>query len=50
MAGAASQYITGAVLDANGRDFLPVFLLAAALQLVGLAVHVRFWESERLFE
>jgi hypothetical protein len=50
MAGAASQYITGATLDANGRDFVPVFLLAAAVQLFGAVAFTLWWDSERRFE
>ena len=50
MTGAASQVITGAILDANGRDFVPVFLIAAALQLVGFAGFTKWWDSERIFD
>lgn len=50
MTGAASQYITGALLDANGRDFVPVFLLAAAVQLFGAVGFTLWWDSERRFE
>ncbi len=50
MTGAASQYITGSLLDSNGRDFLPVFLLAAAVQLFGAIGFTVWWDSERRFE
>ena len=50
MSGAASQYITGAILDANGRDFVPVFAIAAAVQVAGTAAFVGWWDSERRFE
>ena len=50
MTGAASQYITGSLLDANGRDFVPVFIIAAAVQLVGAAGFTLWWDSERRFE
>ena len=50
MTGAASQYITGALLDSNGRDFVPVFLLAAAVQLFGAVGWTLWWDSERQFE
>ena len=50
MTGAASQYITGAILDANDRDFVPVFALAAVVQLAGTAAFVAWWDSERRFD
>ena len=39
-----------ALLDSNGRDFVPVFVLCAALQLVGAAMFTVWWDSERQFE
>ena len=50
MTGAASQYITGALLDSNGRDFVPVFVLCAALQLAGAAMFTVWWDSKQQFE
>jgi len=50
MTGAASQYITGSLLDSNGRDFVPVFLICAAVQLFGAVGFTAWWDSERLFE
>ena len=50
MAGAFSQAITGAVLDSNGRDFVPVFLVAAVIQVVGGGLFLLWWDSERIFE
>ena len=50
LSGAASQYLTGALLEANGRDFVPVFVLAAAIQMVGFALFTRWWSSEQIFE
>lgn len=50
MSGAASQYITGALLDSNGRDFLPVFYIAAAIQVFGAVAFTTLWDSERRFE
>ena len=50
MTGAASQYITGAILDANDRDFVPVFALAAVVQLAGTAAFLAWWDSERRFD
>ena len=50
MAGAASQFVTGAILESNGRDFVPIFWLCAAVQLLGAAAFVGWWDSERRFE
>ena len=41
---------TGALLDANGRDFSLVFLATAAVQVAGAAVWLRCWDSKRLFD
>ena len=48
--GAAGQVFTGWLLEANGRDFLPMFGLTAAVQLAGLAVFLTCWDSRRAFE
>ena len=50
MTGAASQVITGTLLDSNGRDFVPVFLIAAAVQIFGAIAFTAWWDSERQFE
>ena len=50
VAGAAGQYFTGAVLDANGRDFTPMFELTAAIDLLGAFAFWQWWDSERAFE
>ena len=50
MSGAAAQSLTGAALDANGRDFVPVFVAAAAVQVVGAALFARWYSAERIFE
>ena len=50
MTGAASRYVTGYLLDTNGRDFIPVFLIAAAIQLFGAVGFTLWWSSERRFE
>lgn len=49
-AGAGGQYLTGWLLERNGRDFTPMFELTAAVELVGLLLWLRFWDSEKLFE
>lgn len=48
--GAAGQVFTGWLLEANGRDFGPMFAVTALVQLAGLAVWLSCWESERAFE
>ena len=50
MTGAASQVITGTLLDSNGRDFIPVFLIAAGVQIFGAVAFTCWWDSERQFE
>ena len=45
-AGASAQYFTGVVLDLTDRDFSPVFAVAAAVQLLGLAAWWAWWDSD----
>lgn len=49
-AGAASQYLTGVVLDATDRDFSYVFVATALVQIAGCAAWWAWWDSERSFE
>ena len=48
--GAGGQVLTGWLLEATGRDFGPMFVLTAMLQLGAMAVWLTCWESERAFE
>lgn len=50
VAGASGQYLTGWLLEQNGRDFSPMFALTSVLQVVGLICFLRWWDSERVFE
>ena len=50
VAGASGQYFTGWLLEANGRDFTPMFVLVAVIETVGLIAWNSWWSSERSFE
>ena len=50
VAGASGQWLTGQLLETNGRDFSPVFLGAAAVELAGLVGFWLWWDSEREFD
>ena len=50
VAGALGQYFTGWLLQANGRDFSPMFALTAGIEVLGLLAFVSWWDSERVFE
>ena len=50
VAGASGQYLTGYLLDANGRDFTPMFALVVMVELAGLAAFNAWWDSERIFD
>jgi len=50
LAGASGQYLTGWLLDANGRDFTPMFALVVLIEAAGLAAWNAWWSSERIFD
>ena len=50
LAGASGQYLTGYLLEANGRDFSPMFLITALVELAGFAAWNAWWSSEREFD
>jgi len=50
IAGASGQYFTGWLLEANGRDFTPMFVLVAVIETMGLIAWNSWWSSERSFE
>eukprot|EP00908_Phaeocystis_cordata_P010824 Transcript_21678.p2 GENE.Transcript_21678~~Transcript_21678.p2 ORF type:complete len:189 (-),score=90.75 Transcript_21678:61-627(-) len=50
VAGASAQYFTGVLLEANGRDFSPIFLLTGGIELLGVVAFCSWWSSERAFE
>ncbi len=50
VAGASAQYFTGVLLEANGRDFSPIFLLTGGVELLGVVAFCSWWSSERAFE
>merc|ERR1719353_1311832 len=45
LAGAGGQYLTGALLEANGRDFTPLFGLVVVVEILGLIAWNRWWCS-----
>ena len=49
-AGALSQASTGWLLEANGRDFEPIFLLTALILSGGCAAFWAKWSSEGDFD
>lgn len=50
VAGATSQYLTGWLLEANGRDFGPIFGLMTGVELLGALAFCAWWSSEPEFE
>jgi len=50
IAGASGQYLTGYLLEANGRDFTPIFALVVIVEALGLVAWNRWWSSERAFD
>ena len=50
VAGASAQYGTGVLLEANGRDFNPIFLVTSGVELLGVLAFCSWWSSERQFD
>lgn len=50
VAGASSQYLTGWLLEQNGRDFSPLFGIMTGVELLGLVLFCMWWSSEPAFE
>ena len=50
LAGATGQYLTGYLLEQNGRDFAPIFGAVVAVELAGLVAWRSWWSSERVFD
>ena len=49
-AGASGQYFTGWLLEANGRDFTPMFYLVFAVEVAGLLAWNKWWSSDKVFD
>lgn len=50
LAGATGQYLTGYLLEQNGRDFAPIFGAVVAVELAGLVAWNAWWDSEKQFD
>lgn len=50
VAGASAQYFTGVLLEANGRDFNPIFLVTSGVEVLGVLAFCSWWSSERQFD
>jgi hypothetical protein len=48
--GASAQYFTGVLLEANGRDFNPIFLVTSGVEVLGVLAFCSWWSSERQFD
>ena len=48
--GASAQYFTGVLLEANGRDFNPIFLATSGVEVLGVLAFCSWWSSERQFD
>jgi len=50
IAGAAGQYYTGYLLEANGRDFSPLFSVTAVIEVFGFIAFLQWWRSDPIFD